>query len=171
MYIYNFTRNPPIPYIYPTFQPLNRQLTFHHVDQMANMVGPMTVWNRQSIPSGRNSFEASYPGKMENTIIPYHSKMCSPNSFHSGGPSKKIFFTKKKTCNYPIMIYCFHYIILIISTIISIYSNKHCHHQMDQLWNTWMSDWLHCGHCCGLHRFNMFQSCTYIGTFKGLTLW
>ena len=82
MYIYNFTRNPPIPCIYPTFQPLNRQLTFHQVDQMANMVGPMTVWNRQSIPSGRNSFEASYPGKMENTIIPFHSKMCSPNSFH-----------------------------------------------------------------------------------------
>ena len=92
----------------------------------------------------------------------------------------QIVFTKKKTCNYPIMIYIyihiyihiFHYIIItIISTIISIYSNKCCHHQMDQLWNKWMSDWLHCGLCCGLHCFNMFQSCTYIGTFKGLTLW
>ena len=82
----------------------------------------------------------------------------------------QIVFTKKKTCNYSIMIYvyCFHYII--ISTIISIYSKKYCH-QMDQLWNKWMSVWLHCGHCCGLQCFNMFQSCTYIGTFKGLTLW
>jgi hypothetical protein len=94
------------------------------------MVGPMTVWNRQSIPSGRNSFEASYPGKMENTIIPFHSNMCSPNSFHQE--------EDMQLPNHDIYIYIniFHYIIItIISTIISIYSNKCCHHQMDQLWN------------------------------------